>query len=209
MKTTLRLLMSLMFAFAAFIPNSSVSAMEMFKFRGESVSAFFTNTDGCIETSVFVAATEGVSQSQPGPGSPVTEVALFILQYDLCTDTRLVSAEAVTSVPEADFQVSKKLEQATLNTTVTVTDLAADPPASFDVFIDLTWMATGPLSRQNNNANFNDHGCNIHNRIHGISRAAEASGSLSDGTMNYTTQPSVEASILSSNNGVVILGCTP
>lgn len=209
MKTTLRLLISLMFAFATFIPNSSVSAIEMFKFRGDSVSAFFTNTDGCIETSVFVAATEGVIQRPPGPGSPVTEVALLIFQFDVCSETRLVSAEAVTSVPEADFQVSKKLEQATLNTTMTVTDFAADPQASFDVFINLTWTATGPLSRQNNNSNFNNHGCNIHNRFHGTSRTAEASGSVSNGTMNYTPQTSVEAFIMSANNGVVIIGCTP
>ena len=209
MKTKLRLLISLMFAFATFMQNSSVSAIEIFKFRGESVSALFTNTDGCIETSVFVAATEGVLQRPPGPGSPVTEVAILILQYDLCSDTRLVSAEALTSVPEADFQVSKKLEQATLNTTVTVTDFAADPIASFDVFIDLTWTATGPLSRQNNNINFNDHGCNIHNRLHGTSRTAEASGSVSDGTMNYTPQPSVQAFITSAKNGVVIIGCHP
>src|SRR5688500_6194163 len=104
MKTKLRLLISLMFAVATFIPNSSVSAVEIFKFRGDSVSALFTNTDGCIETSVFVAATEGVIQRSPGPGSLVTEVALLIFQYDVCTDTRLVSAEALTSVPEADFQ---------------------------------------------------------------------------------------------------------
>ena len=209
MKTKLRLLISLMFAFATFMQNSSVSAIEIFKFRGDSVSALFTNTDGCIETSVFAAATQGISQSPPGPGSPVTQVALFILQYDFCTDTRLVSAEAVMDVPEADFQVSKKLEQATLNTTVTVTDFAADPPASFDVFIDLTWTATGPLSRQSNNSNFNDHGCNIHNRFHGTSRTAEASGSVSDGTINYTPQPSVEAFIMSANRGTVIVGCTP
>ena len=209
MKTTYRLLISLMFAFATFMQNSSVSAIEMFNFRGESVSALFTSTDGCIETTVFVAATEGVSQTAPAPGSPVTEVALFILQYDLCTDTRLVSAEALTSVPEADFQVSKKLEQATLDTTVTVTDFAADPPASFDVFIDLTWTATGPLSRQGDNVNFNDHGCNIHNRFHGTSRTAEASGSVSNGTINYTPQPSAQAFIVSANSGTMIIGCTP
>lgn len=207
MKTTFRLLISLMFAFATFIPNSSASAIEIFKFRGDSVSAFFTNTDGCIETSVFVAATQGVLQRPPG--SLVTEVAILIFQFDLCTDTRLVSAEALASVPEADFQVSKKLEQATLNTTVTVTDFAADPQASFDVFIDLTWTATGSLSRQNNNSNFSNPGCNIHNRIHGTSRTAEASGSVSNGTINYTPQPSVDASIMSANNGVVIIGCTP
>ena len=211
MITKLRLLISLMVAFATFMQYSSVSAIEIFKFRGDTVTAAFINTDGCIETSVFMAATEGVSQSPPGPGSPVTQVGLFILQYDVCTDTRLVSAEAVTDVPEADFQVSNKLEQATLNTTVTVTDYAADPAASFDVFIDLTWTATGPLSRQGNNSNFNDHGCNIHNRFQGTSRTAEASGSVSDGTINYTPQSSVDTFtfITSANSGTMIIGCTP
>lgn len=209
MKTTFRLLIGLMFALATFMQNSSVSATEIFKFRGDSVNAFFTNTDGCIETSVFVAATEGVSQNPPRPGSPVSQVALFISQFDFCTGTLLVSAESFSSVPEADFQVSKKLEQATLNTTVTVTNFASDPPASFDVFIDLTWTGTGILSRQSNKSHFKNPGCIIHNRFHGTSRTAEASGSVSDGTMNYTPQPSVEAFIVSAKSGTVIIGCTP
>jgi hypothetical protein len=209
MKTTFRLLISVMFALAIFIQHSSVSANEIFKFRGESVNAFFTNTDGCIETSVFVAATQGASQSPPGPGSPVSQVVLFISQFDLCAGERLVSAESVSTVPEADFQVAKMLGQATLNTTVTVTDFASDPPASFDVFIDLTWTGVGALSRQSNNSHFKSPGCIIHNRFHGTSRTAEASGSVSDGTMNYTPGPSVEAFIMSANSGTLIIGCTP
>ena len=210
MKTTLRLLISLMVALATFMQNSSVSALEIFKFRGESVSAFFTNTDGCIETSVFVAATKGVSQDSPGPGSPVAQVALFISQFDFCSGTLLVSAESLSSVPGADFQVSQKLEQATLNTTVTVMNFASDPPASFDVFIDLTWAGIGPLSRQSNNSHFiTPPGCVINNRFHGTSRTAEASGSVSDGTMNYTPQPFTEAFITSANSGTLIIGCTP
>ena len=210
MKTTCRLLISVMFALATFMQHSSVSANEIFKFRGESVNAFFTNTDGCIETSVFVAATKGDSQSPPGPGSPVSQVVIFISQFDLCTSERLVSAEGVSTVPEADFQVANKLEQATLNTTVTVTDFASNPPATFDVFIDLTWTGIGPLSRQNNNSHFiTPPDCVIHNRFQGTLRTAEASGSVSDGTMNYTPQPSAEAFIFSANRGTVIIGCTP
>ena len=210
MKTTYRLFISLMIALATFMQHSSVSANENFKFRGESVNAFFTHTDGCIETSVFVAATGGDSQSTPGPGSPLSQVVIFILQFDLCAGERLVSAESVSTVPEADFQVSQKLEQATLNTTVTVTDFASDPPSTFDVFIDLTWTGMGPLSRESNNSHFiTPPGCVINNRFHGTSRTAAASGSVSDGTMNYTPQPSTEAFILSANTGTVIIGCTP
>jgi hypothetical protein len=209
MKTTARLLISLMFALATLIQSSSVSAVENFKFRGESANAFFTSTDGCIETQVFVAATEGVSQNPPGPGSPVSQVILFILQLDICADERLISAESVSTVPEADFQVDRKLAQATLNTTVTVTDFASDPPATYDVFIDLTWTATGPLIRDNNNFHFPSPHCNIQNRFHGTSRTAEASGSVSDGTANLITGPSTQAFIMSANNGVLIIGCTP
>jgi hypothetical protein len=209
MKTIVRLLISLVFALATLMQSSNASAIEIFEFRGESVNAFFTNTDGCIETQVFVAATEGVSQNLPGPGSPVSQVVLFISQFDLCAGERLVSAESVSTVLEADFQVAKKLAQATLNTAVTVTDFASDPPATFDVFIDLTWTAIGPLSRDNNNSHFPSPGCNINNRFLGTSRTAEASGSVSDGTANYITQSSTEALIISANRGTVIVGCTP
>jgi hypothetical protein len=199
----------LTFVLATFVQHSSASALEHFKFKGESVLSIFTSTDGCIQTQVFVAATQGVSRSLPGPGNPVTEVALFILQEDICTDTRLISAESLSAIPAADFQVDKKLAQAILNTTVTATDYAADPPASFDVSIDLTWTATGPLTRANDNTHFHTPGCVINNRIHGTSRTAEASGSVSDGTTNYITGPSTQALTMSSNNGVLIIGCTP
>jgi hypothetical protein len=210
MKTTCRLLISVMFTLATFIQHSSVSANEIFKFRGESVNAFFAHTDGCIETSVFVAATKGVSQNPPGPGSPVSQVVLFLSQFDLCAGERLVSAESVSTVPEADFQVARGLAQATLNTTVTVTDFASDPPSTFDVFIDLTWTGIDPLSRESNNSHFiTPPGCVINNRFHGTSRTAEASGSVSDGMVNYTPQPSTESFILSANSGTLIIGCTP
>ena len=209
MKTIGRLLISLVFALATLMQSSSVSAVENFKFRGESANAFFIHTDGCIETQVFVATTEGVSQTSPGPGSPVSQVILFISQVDICADQRLASAEGVSTVPEADFQVDKKLAQATLNTTVTVTDFATDPPATYDVSIDLTWTATGPLIRDNNNFHFPSRHCNIQNRLHGTSRTAEASGSVSDGTANLITGPSTQAFIMSANNGVLIIGCTP
>ena len=209
MKTAIRLLISLTFVLATFVQHSSASALEHFKFKGKSVMSIFTSTDGCIETQVFVAATQGVSRSLTGAGDPATEVALLILQLDICSDTRLVAAESLSTVPAADFQIDKKLAQATLNTTVTATDYAADPPASLDVFIDLTWTATGPLSRDNDNAHFQTPGCVINNRIHGTSRTAEASGSVSDGTTNYMTGPSTQALTMSSNNGVLIIGCTP
>lgn len=36
-----------------------------------------------------------------------------------------------------------------------------------------------------------------------------AVGSLSDGTMDYTPQPSVDAFVMSAKSGTLIIGCTP
>lgn len=205
MKTTIKLLAVIALMLATFSQHSTASAASVFKFRGESVSAFFSSIDGCVETNVFVSATEGNFQSSPGRPSPVSDLFLFISQYDFCTDTLLLSADAFAVLSDEEFEVARKLASATLITTVTAFEHVSETP--FDVSVDLTWTAVGPLSRQNNKSHFSTPGCKILSRFKGSSRFAEASGSVSDGTTNFTPEPSVDAFITSAKSGDVVIGC--
>jgi hypothetical protein len=205
MKTTMKLLVVLALAMATFMQHSTASAADIIKFRGDGAQAFFSSTDGCIVTDVSVSATDGIFQNPPGKGSPVFDVFLFISQYDFCTDTQLLRASGYTQLADAEFQVSPQLDSATLNTTVNVFDFESN--TSFDVFVNLAWTGISPLSRDSSKFHFKSPGCNYHLRIRGDFRFAEASGSVSDGTTNFTPDPSVDARIYSSKSGEVVIGC--
>jgi hypothetical protein len=205
MRTTIKLLAVLALALTTFMQHSTASAATVFKFRGETASAFFSSTDGCIATDVFISATEGVSQNPPGKGDPISQAFIFISQYNFCTDTLLLNAEGFALLSNADFDVSGKLDLATLNTTINVFDFVSN--TSFDIFIDLTWTGIGPLSRQSNNSHFNTPGCKIHSRFRGTFRSAEASGTVSDGTTNFTPEPSLGADLGLVKSGDVVIGC--
>ncbi|HLA05801.1 MAG TPA: hypothetical protein VJ022_00030 [Anaerolineales bacterium] len=209
MKTTIKMLTILALALAVFGQHTTAGAGGggEGKFKGQSADAFFSSIDpsGCIYTGVGVFAGEQVYQNPPGPGSASSWTSLYISQYDYCTDTQLLAADGFASLAPPDFQVSEKLDSAALSATVNVYDYVSD--SSFNVLVDLTWRGIGPLSRQKNRSHFHSPGCIINSRFNGTFRPAEASGSVSDGAMNFIPDPSVGAGISSSKSGTVVIGC--
>jgi hypothetical protein len=79
--------------------------------------------------------------------------------------------------------------------------------ASFDLAVDLSWAGVGPLGRQQTTSHFDTPGCIINSHFQGRSRPAQAWGSVSDETLNYTPELSVSASLDSVKNGTVVIGC--
>lgn len=207
MKTTIKLLVVLALALAAFSQHSSASAGGVFKFRGEGASAIFSSVDtsGCVWTDVYVNADEGIFQSPPGRGGASSGVGLFISQYDSCTGTQLLAAEGFASLGDPDFQVFGRLSSATLSATVNVYDYVSN--TSFDIFIDLTWTGTGDVNRQSSHSHFDSPGCKFNSRFIGSFRPAVATGSVSDGLTNYTPDPSLGYDIYSAKSGEVFIGC--
>jgi hypothetical protein len=169
--------------------------------------AYFTSVDpsGCIVTDVGVFVRDENFQNPPGSGSPSSWVFLSISQYDYCRNTQLLYADGFTSLAEADFQTTRRLDWATLNTTVTVYNYTSDE--FFDVYVDLTWTGSGPLSRQNSHFHSHSPGCNINSHFSGTFRFAEASGTVSDGTTNFAAEGSDFAQIFSAKSGDVYVGC--
>jgi hypothetical protein len=76
------------------------------------------------------------------------------------------------------------------------------------VSVDLTWTAVGPLIRYHDVTHSREPGCKINSHLTGYSRPAEASGTISDGTTNFTPYVSSWANLDLVRSGTVTIGCT-
>lgn len=207
MKTIVKLLIVIVLALTTFSQHSVASAGGVFKFKGEGASAVFSSVDasGCVITDVYVNADEGKNQNPPGPGSSSSSLALFISQYDACTDTLLLAADGFTLLADSDFQVFGSLRSATLHATVNVFDYVSN--TSFDVFVDLSWAGHGSVNREKRHTQFSSPGCRVNSRFDLTFRPAVATGSVSDGSTNYTPEPSLGYDIYKAKSGDVVIGC--
>jgi hypothetical protein len=173
---------------------------DSFRVKGKEANAFFFSTDPseCIFTEVFVFTGEDaeVSNDPPGPpnSSSLSLASIFLSQFDSCNGIQLVFADCLRdALPDSDFHIGKKLDLATLNTTLDCSDLLGGP--SFDVSVALTWTAVGDLVRERNSVHLRTPGFIVNERFRGTFRSAEASGSVSDATTNFTPNPSEAATI--------------
>ena len=192
---------------AAFLMPGPASAGDIFRFRGEGASAIFSSSDesGCIWTDVYVNPNEGVFQSPPGKGSASSSVYMYITQYDYCTSTPLIAAEGWAPLAASDFQVFGNLSSATLTATVSLFDYVSG--TWFDVYVDLTWNGTYSVIRQSSSTHYNSPGCKFKQRFTGSFRPAEATGTVSDGVINYTPNPSWGYDIYNARSGEIFIGC--
>ncbi len=205
MKFKFNLLTVLTLLLATFSQHSTAMAIGMFKFRGLGANASFSSLDGCIRTNVDVFTAEATLQTIPSRRIPFSSVDLFIAQYDECQNIQLLAVEGVADLGEPDLQISPKLEWATLHTTVTVRDALTNE--SFDVSVNLTWADIAPVTREHILFHFGDNTCQTHSRHIATFRAAEATGSISDGTTNFAPEPSLGANLISSNSAEMSIDC--
>jgi hypothetical protein len=207
MKITVKLLMIIALALTTFSQHSVASAGGVFKFKGEGASAIFSSVDasGCVITDVYVNADEGTNQNPPGRGSSSSSLALFISQYDACTGSVLLAADAFTLLADSDFQVFGSLSSATLHARVDAFDYVSN--TSFEVFVDLSWDGHGSVNREKRHTHFSSPGCRVNSRFDLTFRPAVATGSVSDGTVNFTPEPSLGYDIYKAKSGDVVIGC--
>ena len=189
------LLLSLVaFAFPTSAHAAGSGSATVFRFHGLSAFADFDSfsPDGCIETFVFVDGTQSGNSS---------EADVFIGQFDNCTGTLLLAAFGSTFNPT--FQVGQKLGSASLSATIPVFDEVSGN--TFNVSVSQTWTATGPLSREIESVHFQTKNFIENFHFNDAFRDASASGTVSDGTTNFTPSPSVFAQIASFKSGDVTI----
>jgi hypothetical protein len=157
-----------------------------------SAGAQFASTSGCVATTVDVVdnIADGTTSSNDG----VTRyhltlpVRLEVSQRDTCTDTQLLDAfvPCCDSVaPPPDFRVAPNLTSASLHATVPVFDNVSSD--WIDMAVDLNWTAIPPLTSLPQLVGCSSPGLPLlHFRDIGVGYGAAASGTVSDGTTNYT-----------------------
>jgi hypothetical protein len=177
MKLTMKLLAVFGLVLTTFNPQAAASA-DMYRYEGYGVWATFysIDTSGCIKTAVNIELGENVMYS------------IALSQYDLCLGQGVLDAYGYKLLSKSEVKI-ENMNSATLKTTVHVTDNYRNIDS--DVSIDLTWTGTGDVLA------YHDHHHDQpwpHCTMNGIDRqryrAAQASGTVSDGTTNFTPEPS-------------------
>jgi hypothetical protein len=162
----------------------------VFKFHGLSAQANFDSLspDGCIDTFVFVDGSQNAIGKQTFSNADV-----FIGQFDLCTNTQLLGASGSTSSPT--FQIDKKLLSASLSATISVFDFVSG--TTFNVSVSVAWTSTSAIAHEISTFHFHTKAFTENSHFNADFRDANASGTVSDGTTNYTPSPSVFAQTMS------------
>src|SRR5215469_316735 len=187
------LLLSLVaFAFTTSAPRAHAASGTtiVIRFHGLSVFAEFDNVspDGCIDTSVFVDASQNTVNKQPFSLADV-----FVGQFNSCTQTQLLAAFGSTSSPT--FQIAKDLTSASLNATISVFDSVSGN--TFNVSVSMTWTSTSAIAHENQTFHFHSKASTENFHANADFRIANASGTVSDGTTNFTPSPSSFAQTMS------------
>jgi len=187
------LLLSLVaFAFTTSAPRAHAASGTtfVFRFHGMAAQADFDNVspDGCIDTFVFVDGSQNTVNKQT-----VSSADVFIGQFDLCTNTQLLAASGTTFNPT--FQIDRKLLSASLNTTISVFDKVSGK--TFNVSVSVAWTSTSAIVHEISTFHFHTKGFTENGHFNADFRDANASGTVSDGTTNFTPSPSVFAQTMS------------
>lgn len=173
-----------------------------FSFKGQFAEAQFASLDpsGCVETFVFV---DGVNGTVKETGHPAVSSMAFIVidQFDACTGIETLFATGAATLAAGEFQIDKMLTTATLNATIEVFDEASG--TSFPVDVSVGWTGVGATTTQKDHFQIHGPGFKVNSRSMGTFRDATASGTVSDGTTNFTPGSALFADMGSVKQGEV------
>jgi hypothetical protein len=203
-----RLFLTLALALSALVtatPASSAGAETThFSFKGAVAEAAFSSVDpsGCVVTDLFLFGLDG-RRREGGDLVRESMAGMSIRKVDVCTDTQLVIAGGSSPVPAPAFQIDSRLRAATLNATLEVFDFVS--LTSFPVEVSVSWTGTGAIRREKQHFQVKRPGLKANFRFDGLTRDATASGTVSDGTTNFTPEPAVFADMYSVKTGEVVI----
>ncbi|HWP92993.1 MAG TPA: hypothetical protein VNN20_12440 [Thermodesulfobacteriota bacterium] len=183
------------------LPTATQAGADVYhySFKGQTAVAYFYSGDECSFTAAYVFMSDGRIKAK---GKPEVQSAAYItvVQYDYCAGTYLY-ADGYSELAGKDFQINKKLISATVDTTIEVYDYYTGN--SFPVNVSINWTGSGDIYSGKYHSHFQGFGYSSNYRSNGSSRYAEASGTVSDGTTNFTPEPSSYAYMDSASYGSV------
>ena len=186
MKTTTNIIYPAFVLFAALIfPRvAHAQRVEVFNAKDRLADAQFTSFDstGCIRTDVAVFA--GSSKFKD-TGSPLDVEPMVNVTYavgDVCNQVLLRSGFGSTNV--TNFQMDSGLVAAHASATVPATD--DQNGTTIYLYVNLDWSGFGDITTLRVKDHFDTPSSSVNFRAKGNFREANVSGSVSDGTTNFT-----------------------
>ena len=183
-RTRLLTLVSLgLLSLAPALPANAVVKTEHVRYKGLTVQAYFSSTEGCIETVVYVHASDGTVTVPGGPElASGGDVSLF--QNDVCSHTELRNAYGRTQLTPDQFLIDEEFTTASLAARIDVFDAVTG--ASIPLDVSVTWIGFGDTFNQDDRYHEEAPLLKVHFRLDGTFRNGTASGTVSDGTINYS-----------------------
>jgi hypothetical protein len=186
MKTITNIIYPAFVLFAALILPGVAHAqrVEVFNAKDRLADAQFTSLDstGCIQTDVAVFA--GSSRIKD-TGSPLDVEPMVNVTYavnDICNQVLLRSGFGSTNV--TNFQMNSGLVAAHASATVPVTD--DQNGTTIYLYVKVDWSGFGDITTLRVKDHFDTPSSSVNFRAKGSFREATVSGSVSDGTTNFT-----------------------
>jgi len=162
------------------------------------------SSDGCI----FTDATIEPFQSLTRPGNTTSQSAIvFIEKFDVCNNIPLEEASNFGPTKGAPnftgtIQFGGNLATATVNGTASMFDFISN--TTFTATINVAWQGFGPTTTFIDSSHFRAPNFIVNSHFSGTSRAAEASGILTDETgTNLATPPTLSAGLFNAQGGTV------
>jgi hypothetical protein len=194
MRTRLLTAIGLALALMAYALPAYAAEAEHLRFTGLTVQANFTSTEGCTETIVWVHASDGTVIFEPGGPEAASGGDVSLFQRDVCTDTELRSAYGRTQLTPDQFLIDEEFTTASLAARIDVFDAVSGADIPLDV--NITWTGHGDTYNQDEKSHEETPGLKVHFYLDGIYRNGIASGTISDGTTNYSPTLSTEYTYL-------------
>jgi hypothetical protein len=161
-----------------------------------SADATFESYDptGCINTEVAVFV-RGAKVDSSGSASEQTRIHLEVTVLNECEDIALLKAEGKAKLREGEFRVSPDLRSAALNAAVQMSVFGSEE--KFYATVALTWTSVEAAISADVGTVPEELGRfeKTSAPVRRILRLAEASGTIANGTDNFTREASTDASI--------------
>ncbi len=168
-----------------------------FQIKDRAANASFGSIDpsGCVETFVFVFGAQETVKT--GPGKPATGplAVVQLSEIDFCNNT---IRELFGIADDANFEVSRKLDQARLRATIPGFDEVNGElvPA----VVDLSWAGAGDLITESDRYRLKLPGVMTTQWFKGTYRPAQVSGTVMVGDRNLADDP-LDALIIRATQG--------
>lgn len=191
---------------ATTLPAAAAPHAQHSRIQGDTASAEFFSYDasGCISTNVFVFVSESRQHNQPGAPVDGGQVFADISRYDEChgfAPVEFLFGDA--QIAPEEFQTSGNAQSASFHKTLVMSSFLTG--SSTPVTFDLTWTGNGDPTTSHTHQVYSSPGLRFSASLHGTSRPATATGSISDGTSQFAPEPSTFASLTSTTTGSVTL----